>query len=123
MNFSSAEEVKLEVAFLGKSKESLDRIDLTLMLDSAIQHFGPFLRYHTYSTEQVLPPVHDAFAVLMASQRQLSMPGLPPCVIVRSKKDKLYNDFIGLLKEDVSFPATEVNSSGRNFTKMAVDCL
>ena len=51
------------------------------------------------------------------------MPGLPLCVIVRSKKDKLYNDFIGLLKEeDVSFPATAVNSSGRNFTKMAVDC-
>ena len=115
---SSAEEVKLEVAFLGKSKESLDRIDLTLMLDSAIQLFGPFLCYHTRSTEQVLPPVHDAFAVLMASQRQLSMSGLPPCVIVRSNKDKLYNDFIGLLKEGVSFPATEVNSSGRNFTKM-----
>ena len=30
---SSAEEVKLEAAFLGKSKESLDRIDFSLMLD------------------------------------------------------------------------------------------
>ena len=39
---SSAEEVKLEAAFLGKSIESLDRIDLSLMLDSAIQLFGPF---------------------------------------------------------------------------------
>ena len=52
------------------------------------------------------------------------MPGLPPCVIVRSKKDKLYNDFIGLLKEEnVIFPASEGNSSGRNFIKTAVDCL
>ena len=118
---SSAEEVKLEAAFLGKSKQSLDRIDLSLMLDSAIQLFGPFLRYHTRSTEQVLPPVRDAFTVLMASQRQLSMPGLPHCATVHSKKDKLYNDFIGLLKEEnVSFPASEVNSSGRNFTKTAV---
>lgn len=52
------------------------------------------------------------------------MPSLPLYVIVRSKKDELYNDFIGLLKEkNVSFPASEVNCSGRNFTKMAVDCL
>ena len=65
----SAEEVKLEAAFLSKSKESLDRIDLSLMLDSAIQLFGLFLCYHTRSTEQVLPLVHDAFAVFMASQR------------------------------------------------------
>ena len=43
---SSAEEVKLEAAFLGKSKESLDRIDLSLMLDSAIQLLGPFPLYH-----------------------------------------------------------------------------
>ena len=110
----SAEEVKLEAAFLGKSKESLDRIDLSLMLDSAIQLFGSFLHYHTRSTEQVLPPARDTFAVLMASQRQLLMPGLPPCVIACSKKDKLYNDFIGLLKEEnASFSASEVNSSGR----------
>ena len=65
---SSAEEVKLEEAFLGKLKEPQDRIDLSLMLDSGIQLFGPFLRYQTRSTEQVLPPVRDAFVVLMASQ-------------------------------------------------------
>ena len=46
---SSAEEVKLETAVLGKSKESLDRIDLSLMLDSAIQFLGPFPCYHTCS--------------------------------------------------------------------------
>ena len=86
---SSAEEVKLEAAFLGKSRESLHRIDLSFMLDSAIQLSGPFLHYHTRSTEQVLSLARDAFAVPMASQRQLLMPGLPPCVIVHSKKDKL----------------------------------
>lgn len=60
----------------------------------------------------------------MASPRQPSMPSLPLCVIVRSKKDELYNDFIGLLEEEnASFPVSEVNCSGRNFTKMAVDCL
>ena len=49
------EEVELEAAFLGKSKESLDKIELSLSLDSAIPLFGPFLRYHTRSIEQDLP--------------------------------------------------------------------
>ena len=62
------EEVELEAAFLGKSKELLDKIDLSLPLDSTISLFGPFLCYRTHSTEQDLPmPV-----MLLASQRQLS---------------------------------------------------
>ena len=41
------------------------------------------------------------------------------CVAVCTKKDKLYNNFIGLSKEeDVTFPANAVNSSGKNFTKV-----
>ena len=121
---NSPEEVELEAAFLGKSKESLDRIELSLSLDSAVPLFGPFLRYCTCSSEQVPPPSRDAFAILMASQKQLSMPGLPQSVTVRTRKDKLYNDFIGFLKEEnVTFPANSVNSCGKNFTKVMVDCL
>ena len=40
-------EMDLESAFLGKSKESLDKIELSLLLDSVIHLFGPFLRYYT----------------------------------------------------------------------------
>lgn len=40
-------EIQLKFAFLGKSKDSLHRIHLWLSLDSAIQLFGPFLRYLT----------------------------------------------------------------------------
>ena len=52
-------EVELEAAFLGKSKESLDKIEPSLSLDSAVPLFGPFLRYHTRSSEQVPPPSCD----------------------------------------------------------------
>ena len=66
---------ELDSANLGKSK---DQIDHSLTVNAAITLFGPFLRYHTRSAEQILPSVHNAFAVLMANQRELSKPGLPP---------------------------------------------
>ena len=115
---NSPEEVELyRSSLFGKSKESLDRIELSLLLDSAIPLFGPFLHYHTRSSEQVPPPSRDAFAILMASQKQLSMPGLPQSVTVHTRKDKLYNDFIVFLKEEnVIFLATSVNFCGKNFT-------
>ena len=40
-------EMDLESAFLGKSKDSLDKIELSLSLDSAIHLFRPFLCYYT----------------------------------------------------------------------------
>ena len=120
----STGDVELEAAFLGKSKESLDIIDLSLSLDSAVPLFGPFLRYRTRSINQGSPPTRDALAILMSSQRQMSTPGLPPCVSVRTKKDQLFNDFVGLLKEEnVAFPANEINSSGQMYTKLMVDSL
>lgn len=117
-------EMDLESAFLGKSKESLDKIELSLSLDSAIHLFGPFLRYYTCDRPQQLPPMRNAFTVLMSSQRQLSLPGLPAPVTVRTIKDKLYNDCLELLKEENAlFPGIEVNSSGKNFVKTVVECL
>ena len=103
-----------ESAFLGKSKEFLDKIELSLSLDSAIHLFGPFLRYYTCDRLQQLPPMRNAFTVLMSSQRQLSLPGLPAPVTVRTKKDTLYNDFLELLKDkNALFSGIEVNSSGK----------
>ena len=43
---------------------------------------------------------------------------------MRTKKDKLYNDFLKLLKEENAlFPGIEFNSSGNNFVKTVVECL
>ena len=41
--------LELESAFLGKSKDALDEIDITLTLDTAVPLFSPFLRFHTHS--------------------------------------------------------------------------
>jgi hypothetical protein len=49
------DELDLESAGLGKSKDSLDKIEMSLSLDSAIYMFGPFLRYYTCSRLHQLP--------------------------------------------------------------------
>ena len=67
-----SDEAELDFASLGKSKELLDRIELTLPLDMAIQTFGPFLRYYLKSINNSQIPVRNAFAIMMSSQRQLS---------------------------------------------------
>ena len=60
----------------------------------------------------------------MSTLRQLLLPGLPAPVTVHTKNDKLYNDFLELLKEEnASFLGIEVNSSGKNFVKTVVECL
>ena len=117
------DELDLESAGLGKSKDSLDKIEMS-SLDSAINIFGPFLRYNTCSRLHQLPLARDAFALLMASQKQLLQAGLPACIPVRTKKDKLYNDFLGLLSEEnMHFMTADVDSSGKIFVKTIVECL
>jgi hypothetical protein len=60
----------------------------------------------------------------MASQKQLSQAGLPACIPVRTKKDKLYNDFLGLLSEEnMHFTTADVDSLGKIFVKTIVECL
>ena len=43
-------EIVIECAFLGQTKDCLDRIELSLPLDSAVRLFGPFLRYRVLSS-------------------------------------------------------------------------
>ena len=53
--------IELEsAAALGKSKESLDKIELSLCLESTVELFGPYLRYYTHSIIQATPyfPMH-----------------------------------------------------------------
>ena len=92
---SEQEEVRLDSAGLGKSKDSLDTIEMSLSLESAVQLFGAFLRYNVCSEQYQVAPMHDAFALLMAGQKHLSQAGLPASVPVCTKKDKLHNDFCG----------------------------
>ena len=122
----SPQELQIDSAFLGKGKDSLDRIELSLVLERAAAVFGPFLKYHVSVLERSLPATHttDAFAMMMRSSQLLSQPGLPSSVPERTNKDKLYNDVLKLFNdEDVAFPGSEIQSGGHRFMVAIVDCL
>ena len=60
----------------------------------------------------------------MASQKQLLQAGLPCCIPVRTKKYKLYNDFLGLLSEEnMHFRTADVVLSWKFFVKTIIECL
>lgn len=71
--------VELDSAFLGRNKDSLDRIDLSLPLERAASVFGPFLKYHVSVPDCCRRdrPVVNAFSVLMYNSKLSSQPGLP----------------------------------------------
>ena len=58
---------------------------------------------------------HNAFEVLMSSQRQLART-LPQRKHPRNKKDELYNDLLTLLEEKaLYFLSSDGESAGHNF--------
>ena len=78
----------LSRALLGNSKDTLDTIEIDVDLNSAISMFGHFLKFEVSDSTE---PLHDlesrrsAFDVMMAAQRQLCLPRLPP----RIEKERL----------------------------------
>jgi hypothetical protein len=93
----------LSKGLLGKSKDALDMIDLDVELNSAVNMFGHFLKYEV--SDAVVPhdrePSRSAFDVMMAAQRQLCLPRLPPRIQkdTLTKKEILDNDILSLLEE------------------------
>ena len=109
---NSGHTVELVGAFLGRSKEQLDEVDISVPLDMAVQYFGGFLRYHVSSCGTPQEPQRsrvDAFQLMMSSVRQQSVrlprKKEPP----RNQKDKLFNAVVDLLEEQkLSSPAEAV---------------
>ena len=70
MGVELPKQLELSGAFLGKSKDSLDAVELSVPLDMAVQSFGCFLRYHVNSFRGASSDAVDAFKLMMFSQRQ-----------------------------------------------------
>jgi len=113
--------IELESAAL---EESLDKIEFSLYLESAVQLFGLYLCYYMHNIIQATPPLPNAFSILMYNQRLLSQPRAPEKLQVRTRKDKLYNDVIQMLDDEgLKYPASVVSSSGRDFVKTLTEVL
>ena len=125
--------LSLEMAFVGRSKETLDSTDLDVNLGEAVHTFGSYLKYevkpntlHVHCTTTATSSSVSAFAIMMAAQRDACRPRLPD----RLEKDKLtrkqelYNDVIGLLEKfHLSWKGNDAaNSSGVRLVKVLVEC-
>ena len=103
----------------------MDRIELSLVLETAASLFGPLLKYHICVPDRhPVAPTMNAFSILMYNSQLLSQPGLPPRETECNKKDSLYNNVLVMFEENnVAFSGGEVKTSGQAFLKAIVDCL
>ena len=117
--------VVLRDAFLGRSKDNLNQIDMGILLSLAVTLFGGYLRYVTSQREtSVEKPTANVFEVMMASQRQLCLQKLPEKKKEYNSKDRLYNSIVHLLQEkDVAFSSTEVDHVVVNLVRTLQECL
>ena len=87
---NSLENCVLVKAYLGKSKDSLDLIDLDIDLKSSVNSFGPFIKFvvDNGGQESQVPSTvgvsGSAFQVLMSAQHVQSLPKR----IEKDKKDQ-----------------------------------
>ena len=94
--------LQLQSAHAGRSKETLDHVELDLSVQAVVVSFGPFVKFQTtLSSEPSLPCVvisHNAFALLMSGTRSMATQGLTKKRVEHTGKDRLYNDILKFLE-------------------------
>jgi hypothetical protein len=94
--------LQLQSAHVGRSKETLDHVELDLSVQAVVVSFGPFVKFRTtLSSEPSLPCVvisHNAFALLMSGTRSMATQGLTKKRVEHTGKDRLYNDILKFLE-------------------------
>lgn len=110
----------IETVLVGKDKTSLSIADKEMNVLEVCGVFGFFVKVLLCELEPAPILAVNAFDILMASQKRLSMPLLPEYIPERTKKDKLFNDLIrfvdGLGKK---WPGGEVQSGKSFLTTLA----
>lgn len=73
--------------------------------------FGNFLRFYVQQTRHEPPLRRNAFELMMCAQAERASVVLPQKVLVRNKKDELFNDILQLIeKEGLVWKASEVDN-------------
>lgn len=119
-------------AYLGKSKDSLDLIDLDIDIKDSVNAFGSFIKFiigdrtvpvPSTTTTTSTVPVPSVFDVLMSAQRITSLPKRIEKEKM-SKKENLYNAVLEFpTKEKVGWIQLDVDGVGIRFVSALVDTL
>lgn len=109
---TTKENAEIEDIFIGKSKDSLDRIgDHSLATSEVVTVFWHFIKYFVKccSTPQSKPLV-NAFNVMMQAQADLDNVGSSPMLLVKNKLDQLNNNLNAMVRsEGLFWKADEVH--------------
>ena len=116
----------LEKVFVGHSKEAMSIVDELLGVNDVCSLFGSHIKYlvrlqslgldDPNSSQAV--PLRNAFTVLMSSSRAMKdCAKLPSTIVVRTKKDQLYNDVIAFLEKNRWEWTTGGESYGKEFVQ------
>ena len=78
----------IETILVGKENMSILVADKDMNIVEVCQSFGPFIKLSVVKEQSTQPsvPAANAFEILMASQRRLSLPLLPERISERNKK-------------------------------------
>ena len=124
--------LRLCKGYLGKSRESLDLIDLDINLQEAVESFGAFIKYVVEdglvggTTPLIEQCINNAFTVLMDSQRLHCQRRCPSKIEKekKTKKDIMYNDIISLFEEHgLKWKSSEVAGVGVSLAQALTECL
>ena len=80
-------------AQVGKDKNTLDLVNVTLLLVAVVNSFGPFLKY-TVNIDSVTGTLSTTLQISITSKNEYTPPIFIEPIRERTKKDKLFNDLI-----------------------------
>ena len=109
LRIDSDKEYAIEDVRVGNTKESMDMIgDFNLLIADVSAAFGRYIKYHVRSetlstaTQQPTSSPRNAFEVMMAAQgimhATVRTTRHPPPVIVKNKRDQLFNDLLSTIE-------------------------
>lgn len=124
-------EATLERVLVGPCKESLSVVDRGLFVGDVCRVFGQFVRYDVVlllQTHETSAPTArtNAFTKMIQSSMDLAAAAqkpFPDSVLVRTKKDELYNDLIAYLHTTGMCWKGEGNTHGAPFVRALRDAL
>ena len=109
---------ELMSAQVGKDKNTLDLVDVTLPLVTVVNSFGPFLKY-TVNIDSVTGTLSTTLQINNTSNNEYTPPIFIEPIRERTKKDKLFNDLIQFFNSSsVSLNTSELPMGKRLVTVM-----
>ena len=103
---------------VGKNNDTLMVTSVSQSVFNICEEFGKYVKFVVEIGEEVAAAqqsleTRNAFAVMLAAQRQVQQGdnGVPFTILVKTSKDRLYNDLVKLMKSELGVKWSDPNSA------------